>query len=56
MDLFCYLCLSLPYCNVCFLQPFGVICWERADLLALFYVLFSCVFSHGQVWYFYFVV
>ena len=23
MDLFCYLCFSLPYCDVCFLQPCG---------------------------------
>ena len=35
----------------------GVTCWERADLLALLYVTFSCVFiafPHGvlgQVWY-----
>ena len=34
-----------------------VTCWERADLLALLYVIFSCVFVTfpygvlGQVWY-----
>ena len=34
-----------------------VTCWERVDLLALLYVMFSCVFAtnpygvHGQVWY-----
>ena len=35
-----------------------VICWERADLLAVLYVMFSCfffvTFPHGvldQVWY-----
>ena len=58
MDLFCYLCfvfvchtvLSVP----CILE---VTCCERADLLALLYVMFSCVFVtfpydvSGQVWY-----
>ena len=34
-----------------------VTCWERANLLALLYVMFSCVFATflcgvlGQVWY-----
>ena len=34
-----------------------VICWKRANLLALLYVMFSCVFDTfpcgvlGQVWY-----
>ena len=56
MDLICYLCLSLPYCHVCSLQP-CVICCERADLLALLYVMFSYVFVIfpfgvlGQVWF-----
>ena len=42
VDLFCYLCLSSPYCLVCFLYMF---------------VMFSCVFvtfpygDRGQVWY-----
>ena len=39
--------------------PFSLVvtCWERADLLALLYVMFSCVFVTfpydvlGQVWY-----
>ena len=37
---------------------FVVTCWERADLLALLFVMFSCVFVTfpygilGQVWYF----
>ena len=31
-----YLYLSLPYCDVCFLQP----CWESADLLVFLYVFF----------------
>ena len=35
----------------------AVTCWERSDLLALLYVMFSCVFATfpysglGQVWY-----
>ena len=38
---FCYLCLSLSYCHVCFLQPCGQ---KSADLLAFLHVLVSCVF------------
>ena len=45
MDLICYLCLSLPYCHVCSLEP----CWEVADLLALLCVMFSCVFCHFPI-------
>ena len=57
MDLFSFLCvLSLPsvmsvYCNLV------VTCWERADLLALLCVTFSCAFVTfpygvlGHVWY-----
>ena len=50
MDHFCYLCLSIS-CSLL------VICWERADLLARLYVMFSCAFVTfpygilGQVWY-----
>ena len=46
MDPFCYVCfvfvcqavLSVPYSLV-------VTCWERADILVLLYVMFSCVFD-----------
>ena len=45
-------CAGLPVsCSL------AVTCWERADLLAVLYVMFSCVFvtfPHGvldQVWY-----
>ena len=56
VDLFCYLYLSLPYAMSvsCSLV---VTCSERAVLLALLYVMFSCVFvtlrfgELGQVWY-----
>ena len=49
VDLF-NLNLSLPYCRV-------VTCWERADFLAILYVIVYCVFvpfvygDLGQVWY-----
>ena len=59
MDHFCYLYLSLPYGDVCLLQPCSHL-WERADLLALLYVmcfflfyLFFVTFPfnvQGQVW------
>ena len=45
----CHVFLSV-HCNIV------VICWERADLLALLYVMFYCVFVTlrcgilGQVW------
>ena len=39
----CVLFLYLRYCLVGFLQLWSVTCWERADLLALLYVMFSCV-------------
>ena len=52
VDLFCYLCFVLSvHCSLV------VICWERADLVALLYVMFYCVFVTfpcgilGQVWY-----
>ena len=43
MDFFCYFVFVSPsvmsvYCSLVFT------CWERADLLALFYVMFSCAF------------
>ena len=39
MHLFCYLCLSLPNCHVCFFQPCGHLS-EKADILAL--LVFLC--------------
>ena len=52
---FSYVCLCHIVLSVsCSLL---VTCWERADLLALLYVMFSCVFVTlpfnvlGQVWY-----
>ena len=51
MDLFCYLCFVSVHCL------FVATCWERAGLLALLYVLFSCVIVTfpcvvlGQAWY-----
>ena len=49
MDVFAIcVCLFHSVCSV------SCSCWERADLLALLYVMFSCVLSlsHvlGQVW------
>ena len=52
MDLHCYLCFVSVV-----LSCLVVTCWERSDLLALLYVMFSCVFGTfpcsvlGQVWY-----
>ena len=40
----CHNALSVP-CSLV------VICWERADFLALLYVMFSCVFCHFPIWY-----
>ena len=52
MDPFCYLCF------VFVMLSFRVVtCWERANLLALMYVMFSCVFVTlpcgvlGQLWF-----
>ena len=39
----CYAFLSVP-CNLV------ITCWERADLLALMCVMFSCVFFHFPIW------
>ena len=54
MDLIC-ICLCHTAMSVsCSLKA---TCWEMADLLALLYVMFSCVFVTfsysvlGQVWY-----
>ena len=58
MDHFCY--LSFAFVLVLVLSvPCSIVvsCWERANLLALLCVMFSCVFVNypydvlGQVWY-----
>ena len=46
----CHAILSSVYCSLV------VTCWERAELLALLYVMFHCVYHIsmgvlGQVWY-----
>ena len=43
MWIFFIFCLSLVYCLVCVIQ-LVVTCWERANIMALLYVMFSCVF------------
>ena len=43
MDLFCYFCFVFVILSSVHCSP-TVTCWERADLLALLYVMFSCVF------------
>ena len=52
MDLICYIVFAMSVsCSLI------VTCWEIADLLALLYVMFSCVFGTfvydvlGQMWY-----
>ena len=48
------------FCHTVLSNPCGLVvtCWDRADLLALLYLTFSCVFAtfpYGvlvQVWYF----
>ena len=47
----CYLCLSLRYCHVCFLQPCGHLL-GKANLLALLYVMFFVFLSlsHAVSW------
>ena len=47
VDLLFYMCLSLRSvmsvsCRL------AVTCWERADLLALLYVMFSCAFVRSE--------
>ena len=54
--IFFILCLSLPHCLVCVMQPCGHLL-GRAGFLALLYVTFYCIFvtfpygDLGQVWY-----
>ena len=57
MDHFCYRCF-VSYCLVCSLKSCGhMLGLERADLLALLFVMSSSLFCHfpysvlGQVWY-----
>ena len=58
MNPFCYLCFVFV-CHTVLFVPCSLVvtCWERADLLDLLYVMFSCVFvtfPYGvlsQVWY-----
>ena len=51
MDHFCCLC-SMFVCHTVLSVPCTpvVTCWERADLLVLLYVMFSCVFVF-PIWY-----
>ena len=55
--LVCYLCFMFLMLSCLLIAAFVVTCWERANLLALLYVMFSCVFITfpcgflGQVWY-----
>ena len=54
MDPFCYLCFMLVSHTVLSVPcSLVVTCWERANLLVLLYVMFSCVFvtNLGQLWY-----
>ena len=44
VDLFCYFCVCLCHTVLSVSCSHVVTCWERADLLVLFYVMFSCVF------------
>ena len=51
------ICVSLSYTVLSVPCSLVITCWERADLLALLCVIFSCVFVTfpygvlGQVWY-----
>ena len=49
MDLICYLCLPLPYCHVCFLQPCGHLFKKRWPLGSLVCDVFLC-FCHFLIW------
>ena len=59
MDLFCYFVFCVCLCHTVLSVSCSLVitCWERVDLLALLYVMFSCVFVTflygilGQVWY-----
>ena len=54
---FVFVMLSCPFLFLSVHCSLVATCWERADLLALLYVLFYCVFVTfpcgvlGQVWY-----
>ena len=41
--------LGQVWCLICLLSYFVVTCWDRADLLALLYAMFSCVLSRFHV-------
>ena len=59
MDPLCYVCFHvyLCYAVLSVLCSLAITYWERADLLALLCVVFSCIFVTfpydvlGQVWY-----
>ena len=60
VDPFCYLCFMFVFVILsCLLIPCSLVitCWDRADLLALLCVVFSCLFVTfpygvpGQLWY-----
>ena len=49
MDPFCYKCFIFVYHTVLSVTcSLAAICWERADLFALLYVMFSCAFVTFQ--------
>ena len=54
MDLFfCYLCLSLPYCHVCFLQPCGHLLgndWPLGSLVCDGFFLLFVTFLYDVIW------
>ena len=49
MDFFCYLCVMFVMFFLSIHCSLVVTCWERADLLALLYVMFYCVLSLSHV-------
>ena len=57
MDLFCCLCFVFCHAFLSLHCSLVVTCWERTNLLALLYLMFSCVFVTfpcgvlGPVWY-----
>ena len=51
MDLFCYLCFVFVCHTVLSVHcSLVVTCWERADLLALLYVMLFVCFYHFPMW------
>ena len=51
VDPFCYFCFVSVMLSCLFITAFfEVTCWERANLLALLYVMFSCVFVTFSIW------